>query len=244
MTEPAFNSEPVQSRDYGDSAVFPLIWEDLPKTIFPGIEATETASFQGRLPYLHGSLKRALDITLVLLAAPLAVTLVGLAALAIKFSSRGPVFFVQERLGHHGVPFYCYKLRTMIEDAEKGDPRWAMDDDPRVTWVGRFLRRTRLDELPQLFNIWRGEMSFVGPRPIRRHFARMLTVKERRYSVRFLAKPGLTGWDQVHNGYPNTMTGQLHKFRYDLYYLTNSSFWLDLVILGKTLGVVLRRNGQ
>jgi lipopolysaccharide/colanic/teichoic acid biosynthesis glycosyltransferase len=244
MTEPALNSEPVQSRDYGDSAFLGSISVDLPRGGLPGEEERETTSFQRNLLYLHGPWKRFLDILLVLISAPVAAVLVGLAALAIKFSSRGPVFFVQERLGHHGVPFRCYKLRTMVDDAEKGAPRWATDDDPRVTRVGRFLRQTRLDEIPQLFNIWRGDMSFVGPRPIRRHFARMLTAKEHQYSVRFLAKPGLTGWDQVHNGYPNTMTGQLHKFRYDLYYLTNSSFWLDLVILGKTLGVVLKRNGQ
>lgn len=244
MTEPAFNSEPVRSRDYCDSAVFPLTWEDLPENVFPGAAAIATAPLRARSPYLHGLLKRVLDITLVLLAAPLAVILVGLAALAIKFTSRGPVFFVQKRLGYNCVPFRCYKLRTMVEGAENGPPQWATEADPRITCVGRLLRKTRLDELPQLFNIWRGEMSFVGPRPIRRHFARMLTAKEPRYSLRFLAKPGLTGWDQVHNGYPNTITGQLHKFRYDLYYLRKSSFWLDLVVLGKTVVVVLRGNGQ
>ena len=244
MTEHALNSEPVQSRDHRDSAFFPLTWEDFPGDDIQPAGAIETASFQGRLPYLHGFWKRLLDILLVLTAAPVAVVLVGLAGLAIKFSSRGPVFFVQERLGHKRVPFRCCKLRTMIEGAEKGPPRWATENDPRITRVGRFLRRTRLDELPQLYNIWRGEMSFVGPRPIRQHFASKLAAKEPRYVVRFLAKPGLTGWDQVNNGYPNTIAGQLHKFRYDLYYLQKSSFWLDLVILGKTLGVILKRNGQ
>jgi len=220
MTELLLNSEPVRGRE------------------------AETASGWESLPYLHGSLKRCLDILLVLLAAPAAAVLVGLAALAVKFSSRGPVFFIQERLGRKCVPFRCYKLRTMVEDAEKGAPRWATGDDPRITRVGRFLRRTRLDELPQLLNIWRGEMSFVGPRPIRRHFARLLMAREPLYLLRFLARPGLTGWDQVNNGYPDTMEGQLHKFNFDLYYLENSSFWLDMVILGKTLGVVLRGNGQ
>ena len=244
MTEPALNSETVRSQDYADSPFFPLTRVDLLRADFLDAEETVTSSPWRSFPYLHGFWKRLLDILLVLVAAPVAAVLGGLAALAIKFSSRGPVFFVQERLGHNRVPFRCYKLRTMIQGAENGAPQWATDDDPRVTPVGRFLRQTRLDELPQLYNIWRGDMSFVGPRPIRRHFARILTAKEPRYAVRFAAKPGLTGWDQVNNGYPNTITGQLQKFRYDLYYLRKCSFWLDLVILGKTLGVILKRNGQ
>lgn len=196
------------------------------------------------LPYLNGRVKRALDILLVVCAAPLATILVGLAALAIKLTSRGPALFVQERLGRDGVPFPCYKLRTMIVNAENGVPRWAADHDPRITGVGRFLRRTRLDELPQLYNVWRGDMSFVGVRPIRRHFAAILARREPLYPVRFLAKPGLTGWDQVNNGYPNTLEGQLRKFRYDLHYLENASLWLDLRILGKTILVMLRCTGR
>jgi lipopolysaccharide/colanic/teichoic acid biosynthesis glycosyltransferase len=189
-------------------------------------------------------LKRLLDILLVLLAAPPAVVLVGLAAMATKLSSRGPVFFVQERLGRNGIPFSCYKLRTMVVGAEQDAPQWASDNDPRVTRVGRFLRQTRLDELPQLYNVWRGEMSFVGVRPIRQHFAAILAEKEPLYGVRFLAKPGLTGWDQVNNGYPSTLEAQLRKFHFDLYYLENASFWLDLKILGKTVQVVLRLKGR
>jgi lipopolysaccharide/colanic/teichoic acid biosynthesis glycosyltransferase len=204
----------------------------------------DAAPFRDTLPFLNGRLKRTMDILLVLLSAPLAVILLGLAALAIKFSSRGPVFFVQERLGRNGVPFLCYKLRTMVEGAEQGTPQWATESDPRVTPVGRFLRQSRLDELPQLYNVWRGDMSFVGLRPIRQHFAQILAEKEPRYCLRFLARPGLTGWDQVHNGYPSTIAGQLRKFRYDLYYLQRASFWLDLVILGKTIMVILGRKGQ
>jgi lipopolysaccharide/colanic/teichoic acid biosynthesis glycosyltransferase len=196
------------------------------------------------MPFLDGRLKRAMDLVLVLLSAPLAVILMGLAALAIKMSSRRPVFFIQERLGKNGRPFPCYKLRTMVEGAEEGTPQWATEGDPRVTRVGRFLRRSRLDEVPQLYNVWRGEMSFVGVRPIREHFARILAEKEPHYHLRFLARPGLTGWDQVHNSYPCTLEGQLRKFRFDLYYLKNASFWLDLRILGKTIMVVLGRNGQ
>jgi lipopolysaccharide/colanic/teichoic acid biosynthesis glycosyltransferase len=200
--------------------------------------------FQETLPFLNGRLKRGLDILLVLLCAPLAVLLVGLAAVAIKLSSRGPVFFVQERLGRNAAPFPCYKLRTMVVGAEQGAPQWAAAADPRVTRVGRLLRQSRLDELPQLYNVWRGEMSFVGVRPIREHFARILAAKEPRYYLRFLAKPGLTGWDQVHNGYPCTLEGQLRKFQFDLYYLKNAAFWLDLGILVKTIKVMLRCQGH
>lgn len=245
MKDYVFNTGLLRhERGDGESACFGLVWENSPCSGFFEETLAETRPIRERLPYLHGFLKRFLDILLVLLAAPLAAVLVGLAALAIKVSSRGPVFFVQERLGYNGVPFRCYKLRTMVEGAENGSPQWATDDDPRVTGVGRWLRRTRLDELPQLFNVWRGEMSFVGPRPIRRHFAGLLAAQEPLYYVRFMAKPGLTGWDQVNNGYPSTIAGQLHKFRYDLHYLNNASFWFDLVILGKTIGVVLTLTGQ
>lgn len=197
-----------------------------------------------RLKYLNSPWKRLLDLLVVLAAAPAALLLIALAALAIKLTSRGPVFFVQERLGQYGVPFPCYKLRTMVQDAERDLPRWATPDDPRVTPVGRFLRRTRLDELPQLYNVWRGEMSVVGVRPIRRYFAQLLEAREPRYPLRFLARPGITGWDQVHNSYPHTLEGQLQKFHYDLYYLRNASFFLDLKILCKTFLVILRGKGH
>jgi|UniRef100_A0A7C5ELW6 lipopolysaccharide/colanic/teichoic acid biosynthesis glycosyltransferase len=195
------------------------------------------------LAYLNGRLKRLLDLVLVAVCTPLAVPLLLLAALAIKLTSRGPVFFIQERLGQNGRPFRCVKLRTMVVGAEADAPRWAVAEDPRVTRIGRLLRRSRLDELPQLYNVWRGEMSFVGPRPIREHFARMLTRAEPRFPLRFAAKPGLTGWDQVHNGYPSTFEAQLRKFQFDLYYLERASLWLDLKILWKTLGVVVGFRG-
>ncbi len=207
-------------------------------------DRTPAGVYGGALPYLNGRLKRALDLGLVVLVAPVALVLIGLAALLIKVTSRGPVFFVQERLGRHRMPFPCFKLRTMVEDAEMEAPRWAAEQDPRVTRVGGFLRRTRLDELPQLYNVWRGEMSLVGVRPIRKYFADLLAEYEPQYDLRFLAKPGISGWDQVHNGYPDTLEGQLRKFRYDLYYLRNASVWLDLWILAKTFLVVLGAKGR
>jgi lipopolysaccharide/colanic/teichoic acid biosynthesis glycosyltransferase len=244
MTESVLRAEAVQGRDHGETSRCARLGSGAPAWPHPGLGLADGAPFRRTLPFLNGPLKRAMDILLVLLSAPLAIILLGLAALAIKLSSRGPVVFVQERLGRNGVFFPCYKLRTMVEGAEQGVPQWATASDPRVTPVGRFLRQSRLDELPQLYNVWRGDMSFVGVRPIRQHFARLLAAKEPLYYLRFLARPGLTGWDQVHNGYPSTVDGQLRKFRYDLYYLHNASFWLDLLILGKTIMVILRRQGH
>jgi lipopolysaccharide/colanic/teichoic acid biosynthesis glycosyltransferase len=244
MTESALRTELLQEGGYGEPTMCAWLGGSSTAFNYAGDGLADAASFRETLPFLNGRLKRTMDILLVLLSAPLAIILLGLSALAIKLSSPGPVFFVQERLGRNGVPFWCYKLRTMVEGAEQGTPQWATESDPRVTPVGKFLRQSRLDELPQLYNVWRGDMSFVGLRPIRHHFARILAEKEPLYYLRFLARPGLTGWDQVHNGYPSTVAGQLRKFRFDLYYLQHASFWLDLLILGKTIMVILRRKGH
>jgi len=242
--EQVLKPEIPRNQDYDAQAGFAGILAGTPAWGLKDAETQGAAFLQGTLPYLSGRLKRSLDVALVVLCAPLAMALVCLTALAVKFTSRGPVFFVQERLGQHGLPFPCVKLRTMVVEAEQGTPRWAEDQDPRVTWVGRILRRARLDELPQIYNVWRGEMSFVGPRPIREHFATLLAREDRRYPLRFAAKPGLTGWDQVNHGYPNTHEAQLRKLRSDLFYLRHASFWLDLRILGKTLRVILGGQGQ
>jgi lipopolysaccharide/colanic/teichoic acid biosynthesis glycosyltransferase len=178
MTESALRTELLQEVDYIEYA---WLGESLPSLHYTGVGLADATPFRETLPFLNGRLKRTLDILLLLLSAPLAVILLGLAALAIKLSSRGPVFFVQDRLGRYGVPFPCYKLRTMVEGAEQGTPQWATRNDPRVTPVGRFPRRSRLDELPQLYNVWRGDMSFVGLRTIRQHFAKILAEKEPLY---------------------------------------------------------------
>jgi len=244
MAEQTFKADLALSHDFGTSALFEEIFEGTPAGDLTCDQEAGAWPFQATLPYLGGRLKRTLDVLLTLLTAPLAVALVGISALAIKLTSRGPVFFIQERLGQYGVPFPCFKLRTMVDGAEKGTPQWAAEKDPRITWVGKILRKTRLDELPQLYNVWRGEMSFVGPRPIRCHFAAMLTKEVPSYRLRFVAKPGLTGWDQVHNGYPSTLEAQIRKFHCDLYYLHHASFGLDLLLLGKTLKVILGFKGR
>ena len=174
----------------------------------------------------------------------LALPFLLISALAIKLDSAGPVFFIQERLGQNEVPFRLYKLRTMIHNAEQfTGPQWSTEDDPRITRVGRVLRKLRLDELPQLFNVLKGEMSVMGPRPIRKHFADVLAQEVPYYRLRFLAKPGLTGWAQVNYDYAGSKEGQSEKLQYDLFYLVHQSIWLDLYILFKTIKVMVWGKG-
>jgi lipopolysaccharide/colanic/teichoic acid biosynthesis glycosyltransferase len=154
------------------------------------------------------------------------------------------VFYVQERVGKNGRPFRVIKFRTMVRDAERRGPRWALENDPRVTAVGKWLRKTRIDEWPQLWNVLRGEMSVIGPRPERKHFTRKLSRANPVYSLRFALKPGLTGWAQVHYPYAASEGDALEKLEYDLYYLKNMSFVLDILILLKTVKIVLFRSGR
>jgi exopolysaccharide biosynthesis polyprenyl glycosylphosphotransferase len=193
---------------------------------------------------LAALVKRATDIFLTLLLLPLAFPLLCICALAIKLDSRGPILFIQERLGLGGKPFKILKLRTMIVNAEKNVPQWCKDDDPRITRVGKILRKLRLDEVPQLLNVLKNDMSLVGPRPIRQHFTDLLAKEVPFYRLRLLAKPGLTGWAQVHAGHANTVANHAKMLQYDLFYLINQSFWLDFVILCKTIRTVLLGKGR
>ena len=189
-------------------------------------------------------LKRTADIFFTLLLLPLALPVLLISALAIKLDSQGPIFFVQERLGLGGKPFKLFKLRTMIVNAENNIPQWCKDNDPRITRVGKILRKLRLDEFPQLLNILKNDMSLVGPRPIRHHFIDLLAREVPFYRWRLLAKPGLTGWAQVHAGHANTVVGHAQMLQYDLFYLFHQSLWLDLVILFKTVRTILLGKGR
>jgi Undecaprenyl-phosphate glucose phosphotransferase len=178
--------------------------------------------------------KRAIDIaisfiSLVILAIPL-----GIVAVMVKLTSRGPVFYRQERMGLDGKPFTIVKFRSMSDDAEKETgPIWAQHNDPRVTAFGRFLRRSNLDELPQLWNVLRGDMSIVGPRPERPHFVEQFKHRIPQYMLRHKVKAGLTGWAQVHGWRGNTPLEK--RIEYDLYYIENWSVRLDLKIMWLTL---------
>ena len=165
-------------------------------------------------------------------------------AIAIKLTSRGPVLYRQERVGLGGVPFNVLKFRSMRTDAEaQGAPQWATKRDPRVTSVGRLIRATRIDEIPQIFNVFRGEMSFVGPRPERPFFVDQLTRQIPFFAERHAVKPGITGWAQINYPYGASVEDARAKLEYDLYYVKNYSIFLDLMILIQTVRVVLWQDG-
>jgi sugar transferase (PEP-CTERM system associated) len=193
---------------------------------------------------LRDTVKRLFDLfaSTGLLVVSLPVML--LTAVAIKLESPGPVLYRQERVGQGGKTFSIMKFRSMRADAEKdGKPRWASSNDDRVTAVGRFIRRSRIDELPQIFNVFLGDMSFVGPRPERPYFVQDLARQIPYYNVRHTVKPGITGWAQVRYPYGATVDDAIHKLQYDLYYVKNHSLFLDLMILLQTVQVVLFGKG-
>lgn len=189
-------------------------------------------------------LKRLLDlfISTVLLICLLPLGLI--VSLAVKLSSRGSIFYIQERLGENSHPFKLIKFRTMIEGAEKREPKWAEEKDLRVTKIGRILRRLRFDEVPQLINVMKGDMSLIGPRPEREYFVKKLTEEIPFYSLRFSVKPGLTGWAQVNFRYGASLEDTMEKLSYDLYYIKNMSLFLDIRILLKTIRSVLFALGR
>ena len=189
-------------------------------------------------------IKRLFDLVFVALLIGPGLVLMALAALAIKLESPGPVLYRQERIGLGGRLFSVTKLRSMRVDAEgDGRPRWARDNDERITRVGRFIRASRIDELPQLFNVLRGEMSLVGPRPERPFFVDQLTREIPFYAVRHCVKPGLTGWAQVRCDYGSSVDEARNKLQYDLFYVKNHSLFLDILIALETVGVVLTGKG-
>jgi sugar transferase (PEP-CTERM system associated) len=188
--------------------------------------------------------KRIHDIVFAILGLCVSVLLLPLLAVAIKIDSPGPIFFRQSRAGKNEESFTLYKLRTMRQNAEeKSGPVWASENDSRITRVGKFLRKMRLDELPQLYNVLKGDMSVVGPRPERPEFVDLLTEKIPFYAKRQFVKPGITGWAQIRYRYGASEDDALEKLRYDLYYLKNYSFVLDIFILLETIKVVLFQRG-
>lgn len=190
-------------------------------------------------------LKRLLDLVGSLVLVGLLLVLLPFIALAIRLDTPGPVLYRQRRVGWRGQLFTALKFRSMVQDAEPdGEAQWASKDDPRVTRVGRWLRRTRLDELPQALNVLRGDMSLVGPRPERPEFVEQLQRVIPFYRARLAIKPGLTGWAQINYGYGDSVEASLAKLQYDLYYLKHQSFWFDLLILARTVYVVLKMKGQ
>ena len=194
--------------------------------------------------FYRTAIKRVFDILCSLVLIVLSAPIMLITAVTIKLESRGPIFYRQERVGAANRVFKVSKFRSMRTDAEKdGKPRWAAAQDDRVTRVGGVIRRLRIDELPQLFNVLSGDMSLVGPRPERPFFVEQLTNEIPYYAVRHSIKPGVTGWAQVRYQYGSTIEDSQEKLQYDLYYVKNHSLFLDFVVLFETVGVVLTGKG-
>jgi len=199
----------------------------------------QVAPVDNSLPYA-GRAKRVVDMLAALGGLLIAAPILVVAALLVKFDSSGPAFYSQERLGRDGIPFWILKLRTMTVDAEsRTGPVWAADNDPRITRVGRWLRKCRIDELPQLVNVLRGEMSIVGPRPERELFIRQLVEQIPHYEQRLRVRPGITGWAQVTQPYAASIVESRDKLQADLYYLRHISVLMDIQIILKTAKVVV-----
>ena len=190
-------------------------------------------------------IKRAFDILLSLTGLILLSPLLALIALQVKLSSPGQVIYSQERIGLYGIPFRIHKFRTMIDHAEQeGHPQLTLDNDPRITPIGRWLRKYRLDELPQLYNILRGDMSIVGPRPERPYFVSLIMEQAPYYCLLYKVRPGLTSWGPIRVGYTDTMDKMIERLNCDLVYVENMSLLLDLKILFFTVGVILSGKGK
>jgi exopolysaccharide biosynthesis polyprenyl glycosylphosphotransferase len=199
--------------------------------------------FPEHMPAWEANLKRLLDIVVSATGLLLSLPLLLVTAVLIRLDSKGPVLYTQERVGQYGRIFLLYKLRTMRTDAEAAGPQWASQNDPRVTRFGRFLRKTRLDEIPQFWNVLIGDMSLVGPRPEREHFINQLRNEVPLYLQRLKMKPGLTGWAQVKHHYDSNLEDVKTKILFDLWYFENMSLPLDAVILLRTVWVVISGKG-
>ena len=188
--------------------------------------------------------RRLLNFSVALIALAISLPLLPFIVLAVKLGSPGPALYRQQRVGRRGKVFYCYKFRTMRKDAEADTgATWATDDDPRITKVGKFLRSSRLDEIPQLWCVLKGDMHFVGPRPERPEFVEWLSKEIPYYGVRHVVRPGITGWAQVQYKYGNTLADAREKLQYDLFYIKNASIGLDMLIMFQTIKIVLLGRG-
>lgn len=196
------------------------------------------------MPAWQQSLKRAMDIGVSLFVLTFFSWMFMLVALIIKLTSKGPVFYNHERIGKNGKPFTIYKFRSMYVDAEKNGPQLTQENDPRVTPFGRFMRKSRLDELPQFYNVLIGDMSLVGPRPERQYFIDLIMERSPHYRYLMKVRPGITSWGQVKFGYASTIDQMVRRLEYDIIYIENMSLFVDFKILIYTVLIVLQGRGQ
>lgn len=225
---------------------FPTFYETITGKIPVSLinEAWFLAHFIHTRHYLYEKIKKFFDVVLAIIFAVPTLILFPFIALLIRMDTKGPIFYKQARIGKDGHTIEIIKFRSMIANAEKNKPQWADENDPRVTRIGSFLRKTRLDELPQLWNVLRGEMSFIGPRPERPEFVSMLEREIPFYAMRHIITPGLTGWAQINFPYGASKEDALEKLQYDLYYIKHRSFILDILILLRTIVVVFSSQGR
>lgn len=196
------------------------------------------------MPEWQYSVKRIFDIVASLLAMLILSPVYLVTAIIIKATSKGPVFYAQERIGYHGKPFKMHKFRSMYIDAEEAGPALSKDNDPRITPFGRFMRKVRLDEIPQFYNVLRGTMSIVGPRPERQYYIDQIVKRAPEYLLLQRLKPGITSWGQVKYGYASSVDEMLERLRYDLLYLDNLSLSTDLKIMLYTVIIIIQGRGK
>ena len=225
------------------SALYEMVTGKIPVTHISDIWFVNTAMSGTRKGVYNPKLKRLLDIGFSLAGLLCGLPFLLPVCIAIKLDSKGPVFYRQKRTGADDTVFHLLKFRSMIADAEQNGAVWAQKQDPRATRVGRVMRKLRIDEVPQIYNVLKGDISFIGPRPERPEFVEMLEKTIPYYGLRHSVKPGITGWAQVNYPYGASEEDALEKLKYDLYYIKNLSAFLDFHILLRTLRVVLFRKG-
>ena len=196
------------------------------------------------MPGWQENTKRLLDVTLSLFAAVIFLPVFITLAIIIKTTSKGPVLYKQERIGRFGIPFHIYKLRSMYADAENGTPALSSDNDERITRIGKFLRKTHLDEIPQFYNVFIGDMSLVGPRPERKYYIDQIIKRAPHYTHLHKLRPGITSWGQVKYGYASNVDEMLERLPYDMIYLKNISLYIDFKIMIYTLMVSFKGDGK